>query len=854
VASPTLPTPLEQLLHDPEFLPAGPQELLVLLAAAGESPGGEPIEELPWPLDRRLGEAELDAWLCRTLPGEPRPAERERWLNDLSVLDRALQGVSRLPVLAWARPVLSEHLERLEAAVRAASWTWMWAPLAQSQQTLPWRAIETGLARGVFAGPVDPMAFSRLVQGKLHPGDAAALRAALAVPGPWQDAWARWDAARRPGEATPFERAFRALVRARHTPSKGAALALSEHLLSQACVEGMRDAVEALRTGADERPETLGWVALALEGRLRLERCLADDEVLLAAVRIDEIYAPLSDAVLLLDEATWSAIVDDEPLDDEAWWGERAMLAGEVEQLASQARARPPHKPAPVLAHAADRTPVGARPEGPGRVRLLLVAGEEGTSAWLTVSHAPGAAPGRTLGPWAMRGVRMAWLASGRLFRQGPRYLLEDHRIEVQAVSDVDLQIEGQSLALPVALAFASLWTETTIPDDMAATGSIKDDLERIGPVEFVDLKSRVLAASGGARLLVAPSNEGQVQEVDAVVVNKLLDALRVAGIDPKSAGFEPVLGAVHQRIVSLERLLRDAEVQELASHGTPDLSAWQVLADRMVALADSLEPAQRVLAQRALATAAKIYLHGGEIDLAEGIGKRIDRDRLPPSVRMILDIGLLTHAIDRNPSGTGPFCARVEETLDELEPEERVRVAGRALGTIGRAHLHLRDVRRAVQVLAEAVEAHRGFPHELPRSRVYLASALRMAGRIEEALGELQRAQEELVAARAWHPAYERSTRLFWRMELARILVAAGRPAEALPLCRAALAESVWLGLWPQVGLLRVAACAHRALGELAQADVYVRAIEGWLGKHPLVPGLLLEARGEHPEGGEVY
>jgi ATP/maltotriose-dependent transcriptional regulator MalT len=164
---------------------------------------------------------------------------------------------------------------------------------------------------------------------------------------------------------------------------------------------------------------------------------------------------------------------------------------------------------------------------------------------------------------------------------------------------------------------------------------------------------------------------------------------------------------------------------------------------------------------------------------------------------------------------------------------------------------MHQHDVARAIPLLERAVDEH----HELlraeaPRSRVYLAMALRTAGRYAEATKQLDTARRELDEhTLRWfdRPAY-RISLAYWSYERARLHVAMDQPDSALEHVETALDLLRPHDDWPRIGILRTAAWAHRLRGEHERADALAAAIRSHRDRFPwreLLDALAVEASG---------
>ena len=115
-----------------------------------------------------------------------------------------------------------------------------------------------------------------------------------------------------------------------------------------------------------------------------------------------------------------------------------------------------------------------------------------------------------------------------------PPLALAAHRFElvVPGLSDAEIEVNGPSVGLSAAVAFASHWLETPIPGDVACTAGIgpRGHLQGVGGVQA---KCTGLArrASGQLRLFLAEANAAEVtaESVESrshAVLPEVLDAL----------------------------------------------------------------------------------------------------------------------------------------------------------------------------------------------------------------------------------------------------------------------------------------------------------------------------------------
>jgi tetratricopeptide (TPR) repeat protein len=428
------------------------------------------------------------------------------------------------------------------------------------------------------------------------------------------------------------------------------------------------------------------------------------------------------------------------------------------------------------------------------------------------------------------------------------------------------IAVDGRSIGLPAALAFASTWAEQPISADVAAIGTVLRH-QAIDAVGGVPEKAWALATFAGGRqlrIIAAPVNEKDIRAAGLVPVPaRTLDgALQAAGLSPRvmRAG---TLGSVVQRERALRELVTDIEMGDRTKYGGAR-ARWEQLGDDLRALIRTLETTQTSLQPadfaRARCIAALAYSHGGMLADVKDVLREIERpDDLPLSIRALFDIVRLGEHIDHGtlaqPIGEAAI-ATVTADLEELRCVGDREMLGRAAGTLGRAYMHLRELARAIPLLLEGVRHHAQHQrHEIARSRIYLSMALRMSARAPEALENLVTASAELeTITRSHSPEYELATRPYLEYELARVLVSLERYEDAQRLASRALETCRWT-FWPQLGILRVRAWASRMSGRVTEADTDVERMRPWAAAAGALGDRLLEEASGYPnEHGEIY
>lgn len=518
----------------------------------------------------------------------------------------------------------------------------------------------------------------------------------------------------------------------------------------------------------------------------------------------------------------------------------------------------------------------------PGRVALLLAfPGESvGTVVELRLTHNPNGpwTPDTWLGQRAYDGIRRAFFAVSRLTADGqPRYPLREHGMQLIAPKRGLAGLEGESLALPLAIAMASLWSDTPLPPDFAATGRLIDtpNAVAIAPVASVLDKSRGLGGHWGAaesrpRLFVHPDNACEVdpRAASAVPVATLVEALEALAINLSQVRYEQPVG-VAARLAELNRLVQDVQDQNLHEFANRmgGTDPWMLLGDRMRALVSSLATERGVLPSQldnGRVQAALALTHAGDHRAADLVLEPIgDGPETPVWIRAHRNIVALGVAIDDEDFD---HCGRLSATLDseaeELQGEHRELLLGRIRGTQGRAWMHARQLDPAISLLQTAVDLHGSSLNigERGRSRIYLAAALRLAGRLDAAEEELLRSLEDLLGdeTRPNERSYQRQTLVFHQYEAARLALAQGRTDVAIEAAQRALVETQYYGPWPKIGVLRTLAQAQRAAGDEAAAEQTVQRLRAACEEAPwdaeFYVRFLSEAQGSYRTDGEIY
>lgn len=448
-----------------------------------------------------------------------------------------------------------------------------------------------------------------------------------------------------------------------------------------------------------------------------------------------------------------------------------------------------------------------------------------------------------------------------------PRDAWDDLSFDIDGLP-ADAEVDGDSLALPFALAIASLWLGCPPPVDLVATGNVRGVTgAAIGSVDGVLAKVRaVTAAAGGTpvRVLVPEASAAVTDQPSTTLhgVASLADALRLAGLSMADADYLPrwpdrssLERQLSEDIAYVER----QDLAELADLGDP----WRALALRLRLAADALSADADAdadeLVGRARVYASLAYQHAGDVEQAKALLRSSERVELSPDLEPLRTLVQLCAAIDdADWAVCDELSARIDGELARCSKRARQGLLGMVRGTQGRALLHRRRNEDAVTALREAVEWHAAHRrHEVARSRIYLASALRQAGTPSDALDELGIAARELDDMRKVSRPYAHATLVFLRYERARVLVALQRFSEAREEARAAMQSARGMGFWPRLGLLRVVAWAAAGIGdEIGRDDAIddMRSLAVPSGHEPLRQRLIAIAIAGPDADDDVY
>ena len=503
----------------------------------------------------------------------------------------------------------------------------------------------------------------------------------------------------------------------------------------------------------------------------------------------------------------------------------------------------------PIALAAAGAPAVGS----PGEVRVLLW-NKESNAGFVTRLTVKQSVNGNLWGAdarWgsvAWNAVRDAYYAAAALLPGGRAPdTLAGYTLEIDI--DSEATIDGPSLGLPAALAFYSLWTGTPLPRNVGATGQITRGGD-VRPVDDTGLDAKLHAwhnqfPSAKARVLIPDQATPHAWATRCI---SLAGALAVLGVTQAAVAPPSLLGDVKTRTRALEDCCHDVREQKLDRAPSIDgAGPWVLLADRMRLLIESLvgAPGAPEELDDARLWCALAYIHGTRSHEAEDMLQGVQAS--DPRRALLAALMRLNNLIDVPAAGEDAMDDQLA-VLVAAEPVGPMRA--QAVGTRGRFHLHRHRVDTAIPLLRESVDASP--PYERGRSRVYLAMALRMSGAPEGALAQLELGEAELREhTLSFSRSYHDQTLMYLRYERARILLALGRPGDALASVDQALrVEGQAGGWWPRMGFLRARAVALLATGATAQWEACVAELRSLAegadpAHHILVDGLVEEAHG---------
>jgi len=385
--------------------------------------------------------------------------------------------------------------------------------------------------------------------------------------------------------------------------------------------------------------------------------------------------------------------------------------------------------------------------------------------------------------------------------------------------------VEGSSLGLASAIALLSAALDRPMRSDVAATATLRSDGTLV-PVHHLEEKLHDLAQRRPEvrRVLVARGQSRGTNTTPGIEVREcstLEEAVKEMELD--LADLEPAdLEYFEHRLHTL------VDTESVKSH-TAD--GWMKLVHEVCAIGHALQIDSPDKAATAFGHATLFALHAGRENVAKECRKHCasTEARRSPVVTAWLAIVDATDMIDR--ATTTASQAQFEEAIrlaekalaltERLAGSDRERLLGQALGTLGRAYLHAGQASCAIAHLEKGAEHHQCFDaKEAPRSLTSLATALRHAGRIQEATTIVHDALARIE--RAPPRALYKTTRLYAQLELGRCLLQAGDAWGALHTFQSVIAGQQADEQHPRIAALRGAAAAYRQLGDTSNTMLF--------------------------------
>lgn len=385
--------------------------------------------------------------------------------------------------------------------------------------------------------------------------------------------------------------------------------------------------------------------------------------------------------------------------------------------------------------------------------------------------------------------------------------------------------VEGRSLGLASAIALMSAALGRPARTDVAASACVDED-GTLSPVTHLREKLQDLTERHPevTCVLVAVGQQGVPdlpQHIQVRECASLADALGATALEIdtlESADLE----AFEVRLSAL------VEAEAVRTH-PPE--RWLRLAVEASAIGRALQSEAPDKAAKAIGLAVLFALHAGFQDLAESFQNQVRSIESPPSpaVEAWLAIVAATRAIDRATERLADpmfedAVRLAEQALADtlmLPRDDRERLHGQALGTLGRAYLHAGKPGHGLSPLRDAVFHHnRWDAKEAPRTMIYLATCLRHAGQIQDAAGVCR----DALACVAAMPrrALSQTTRLYAQLELGRCALVRGDAWQALREFQAVVDGQESDAEHPRISALRGIAAAQRVLGAAADASAH--------------------------------
>lgn len=421
--------------------------------------------------------------------------------------------------------------------------------------------------------------------------------------------------------------------------------------------------------------------------------------------------------------------------------------------------------------------------------------------------------------------------AAARACRKLP---VEERTVFSVAGATSGAEVSGRSLELGAAVTLLSCALSVAPVATTAGSACVRAD----GSLAAVSHLPEKLAALRSSYPDVRTVVVAEAQEVPADTggldvrrVPRLDDALVLFGLDLRALGPAPLEDHVDRA--------RSFETANVRAH-TPE--QWRRLSLQAWETSIALAPHEPAESARCRAWAGLFAVHSG--DPAAFVLTEPEDPGIAATHPAIGVFGAIVHAsaaIDDEGRNAEELARRALSRCEALSSNERAALEGQALGTLGRALLHVGRYAQAEPFLRGAVDHHRErSPREVARSMSYLAVCLRHARRLDESLSVVRAA----VAINGEHLPFLRAaetTQHFLHLEGGRVLLERGAydDAERALLSVTPHAE---LASYPRLGAERSLVRLHLRAGRSARAlEAARRCLEAGIEHHRRAAPVLL-------------
>lgn len=496
------------------------------------------------------------------------------------------------------------------------------------------------------------------------------------------------------------------------------------------------------------------------------------------------------------------------------------------------------HQPVPEIA-----------PIAVGEALLLVCDGATRRGRALRIRMVPHVSTQACFGDRAQAQIRQAkralYAAIDRRGRWWPKDVVREAGARVEGLGAYE-QIDEESLGLSVVI--AELSRATGIAARANVAGSAIVDLQgNLHAVAYLREKIDALRQDWPAvdTLVVSETQEFVELPLGWTVLRAktIVEAIEYFGL---SLDALPVSSIEHA-----ERIASELDRESRRSH-SPD--EWLALADEATSASVVLEAdGSKEKALQVRAWAALFRVHAGranEVDAAQ-----VDEapDAYDPRVRAAMAVIRATAAIDAAPS----TCVAIATQAVALAKASGSRAEyARALGTLGRALTHTGAPERAEPHFRAAIALWNEVESsQIPQTQCYLATSLRRAGRVRDAMNEIRDALDRCAKRES---AYTQETARYAWLELGRCQLELRLFDEAEVSLTRVLREELGDASYPNIGALATRYALREERGDrsgaerdferclcVAQgADMIARVALQAIGRHLLGPATSERAR----------